>query len=237
MKLWKLTLAGIFMIVTQNMIADNSYETFIANNAHEAVFAYIFHNNAWHDSESVSGTGSSLKQTKIIRKEIPTVLQMVSAKSLLDAPCGDFNWMKEVNLSTLDSYIGADIVHKLIEQNIHRYSNNKRSFKIINIISDELPQVDVILCRDCLVHFSFSDIASTIKNFKRSKSRFLLTTTFSNPSRTNKNIITGDWRSLNLQLPPFNFPEPLYIINEECTEKGYPDKCLALWDLSALSFP
>ena len=34
-------------------------------------------------------------------------------RSILDAPCGDFYWMKEVALCDID-YIGADIVEEII---------------------------------------------------------------------------------------------------------------------------
>ena len=49
-------------------------------------------------------------------------------------------------------------------------------------------------------------------------------------------IVTGDWRPLNLQDKPFNFPSPILIINENCTEDGgeYSDKSMALWDISKL---
>jgi hypothetical protein len=38
---------------------------------------------------------------------------------LLDIPCGDFNWMKLLNLGV--DYIGADIVGELIAENRRRF--------------------------------------------------------------------------------------------------------------------
>jgi len=48
---------------------------------------------------------------------------------------------------------------------------------------------------------------------------------------SNEDIISGDWHVLNLQKPPFNFPEPQIIINEQCSEGGgaFADKSLGLW--------
>lgn len=36
-----------------------------------------------------------------------------------------------------------------------------------------------------------------------------------------------------MQLQPFNFPAPIRIINEKCTEAGgqYSDESLGLWEL------
>lgn len=132
----------------------------------------------------------------------------------------------------LDKYIGVDIIPEIITQNLAQYATGKCIFMIRNIISDILPQADMILCRDCLVHFSFRDIFLTLKNFKKSASTFLLTTTFTQRFR-NDNILTGEWRPLNLELAPFNFPRPLEIIKEGCSEcnGSYMDKSLGLWKL------
>ncbi|HEX8999730.1 MAG TPA: class I SAM-dependent methyltransferase, partial [Blastocatellia bacterium] len=80
-----------------------------------------------------------------------------------------------------------------------------------------------------------NDAIAALRNFKRSKSEYLLTTTFPK-TEVNEDILTGEWRPLNLQRAPFNFPEPLRLINERCTEEGdrYADKSLGLWRLSDL---
>ena len=107
----------------------------------------------------------------------------------------------------------------------------------MDITKVRLPTGDLILCRDCLVHFSLSDIHSALNNFKASQSRYLLTTTFTNLT-FNQEIRTGSWRPLNLEIEPFNFPKPILVINENCTEgeMNYTDKSLALWDLNIIKF-
>ena len=106
-------------------------------------------------------------------------------------------------------------------------------FKVLSLLKDVLPKVDIILCRDCLVHFSYKDIFTAINNICRNDSKYLLTTTF--PLRiANRDITTGEWRVINLCASPFNFPVPLRIINEHCTEGNgiYSDKSLALWRIN-----
>ena len=85
--------------------------------------------------------------------------------------------MKEVDLAKY-KYWGADIVKDIIKNNKANYSNAKRNFIWADITSSTLPQVDLLFCRDCLVHFSYNDIARAVSNMKRSKSKYLLTTTF-----------------------------------------------------------
>jgi hypothetical protein len=93
----------------------------------------------------------------------------------------------------------------------------------------------VILCRDCLVHLSFENIGRAIANFKRSGARVLLTTTFTDIA-ANADVEDGDWRALNFTRPPFGWPAPETLINEDCLEMdgAYRDKSLGLWRLSLL---
>jgi hypothetical protein len=198
------------------------------NRSHQHIFQDIIEKNIWKSTESKSGTGSTLQQTAVIRKEIPKVIAAFNIQSLLDAACGDFNWMRHVPLGC--QYYGVDVVPTLIKHNQMHFASKDRTFKVADISKDLLPKVDVILCRDNLVHLSYDDIKAVLLNFKKSGSKYLLTTTFT--QRFNRNINTGEWRPINLQLPPFNFPEPVRLINEKCTEGTYSDKSLGLWLLS-----
>jgi hypothetical protein len=195
------------------------------------VFTEIYRNNSFGGIDSRSGTGSDLIQTDEIRRSLPGLLKDISAKTVLDIPCGDFHWMKDVELGA--RYIGADIVAELIEQNQKLYGNECRSFTTLDLVTDKLPKVDLIFCRDVLVHFSFEDIFSALRNIKCSDSNFLLTTTFTGRD-SNTDIVTGQWRPLNLEKPPFALPSPILIINEKCTEGdgSWGDKSLGLWRIS-----
>jgi hypothetical protein len=94
--------------------------------------------------------------------------------------------------------------------------------------------VDLVLCRDCLVHLSSKDAVAALRNLKRSGSTYLLATTF--PEHTdNPDVITGYWRPINLELPPFALPRPMLMINEGCPERGGADKSLGLWRIADLS--
>jgi hypothetical protein len=136
-----------------------------------------------------------------------------------------------VALSGID-YVGGDIVPELIEANNRQYGRAGIRFRKVDLLSDQLPASDLILCRDCLVHLSFSDVTRALRNICRSEARYLLTTTFIHRQQ-NADILTGDWRTLNLQIAPFNLPAPVELINERCTEGNgaYCDKALGLWKI------
>ena len=200
------------------------------------LFTDICHQNYWQGVESVSGTGSDLNQTVIIRQEIPKLLKKLGVEIVLDAACGSFNWIKEMDLP-VKKYIGVDIVSDLIETNKRLYTTEKIEFYVINLVSDTLPKADLILCRDCLVHYDYASVKTIIENLKKSGATYLLATTFTWNNRSNSSI-TGapgySWQPYNMQKPPFNFPEPIEIINEKLSHPYYLDKSLALWRLADL---
>ncbi|GAB3504386.1 class I SAM-dependent methyltransferase [Amycolatopsis cihanbeyliensis] len=198
-------------------------------------FTHIFRTNLW-SGDSVSGTGSDGDQTRVLRAELPAMMRRVGIRTLLDLPCGDFNWLADTELD-LDWYLGADIVDELILRNERRHArvDGSRRFVPLDLLRDTLPGADGVLCRDCLVHFGFADIRRALANVRASGSRYLITTTFTELT-TNVDISTGDWRPLNLCREPFGFPEPVDLILEGCTEENgaYADKALAVWDLGEL---
>ncbi len=199
-------------------------------------FSEIYSKNIFGGKESRSGEGSNLVQTTEIRRELPKLVKEFGIKTFLDAPCGDWFWMRETALG-VEKYTGVDIVNSLIEKNQQQFGNDTINFVSLNLVEDPLPQSDLIFCRDCLVHLTYCDIQTIVKNFKNSKSTYLLTTTFTNRA-DNADLIGNDiWRPLNLVLPPFNFPKPLKLIDEKCTEYNgmFADKHLGLWLLKDIN--
>jgi FMN-dependent NADH-azoreductase len=63
-------------------------------------------------------------------------------------------------------YVGADIVDELIQSNKRKYP--KHYFRVLDITQDELPKVDLMMVRDCLVHLSDADVKKALTNIKRS---------------------------------------------------------------------
>lgn len=201
-------------------------------------FTYIYRSNLWAGPESRSGVGSSLAATARLREELPPLLHRLGVASLLDIPCGDFHWMEQVPLEGI-RYIGADIVEELVQENRRRHQDpeGRRRFLRLDLTADPLPAVDAVLCRDVLVHLSFDRIRSALGGVGRSGARYLLTTTFPGLP-ANRDITDGDWRPLNLERPPFDFPPPDATLVEGCAEEGgaYADKTLAAWDFRRISW-
>ena len=194
------------------------------------VFTNIYRKKMWKGLESLSGPGSDFCETRIISRELQSLLDEFKINTMLDVPCGDFHWMRNLNLNKID-YIGADIVTELVEQNIKKHAKDKLCFRQLDIVKDELPKVDLIFCRDCLVHFSDTDIFGALDNICKSQSKYLLTTIFT-ARKENYDILTGDWRPLSLESPPFNLQEKLKILEEPPEyDRNFQDKAMALWKI------
>lgn len=192
-----------------------------------AKFSLIYDKNLWNDAVSVSGPGATLGATESIRAALPEMFEKLAVRSVLDIPCGDFNWMRHVDMKGID-YIGADIVDGLIKKNTRLFASNDRKFLVLDIVNDVLPTVDLIICRDGLVHLSDREIKKAVKNIKKSGSTYLFATSFSRKA-CNTEIGEDRWRTINFEKPPFNFPEPLMRITEKEAGPAFGEKNLCLW--------
>ena len=215
------------MTVAERRFAEHSRE--LSQLGLQQRFERIYSTNLWSDPSTRSGTGSSLDSTRVVRRDLPRALRQLDSRVLLDAPCGDFIWMQHVDLSGIE-YIGGDIVPSIVTDDQNLYGNETRRFIEVDLTRDELPDADVLLCRDCLVHLSYANIRAILANIARSKVRYILMTSF--PGRgDNKDIEDGDWRPLDFEAAPFFFPPPVLTILEECEEEegSYADKSLVAW--------
>jgi 2-polyprenyl-3-methyl-5-hydroxy-6-metoxy-1,4-benzoquinol methylase len=187
-------------------------------------FSTIYKINYWSDSESVSGPGSNKKNTKKLVSNINKIVKNYSVRSIVDAPCGDLNWMKNLLYKQNIKYVGIDIVANLIRLNKKKFSSNNISFYRSDITSKIIPDCDLLICRDFLFHLSFNDIKKFLKNLQESNVKYFLTSNHSHPKHKkkfeNKNIISGDFRKINLFDSPFNFEKNYEkIISDNCDQK------------------
>jgi hypothetical protein len=220
------------LTIAERRFAERAHE--LADLGLQERFARIYSTNLWSDPESRSGVGSTLDSTRVVRAALPVALRQLEARVLLDVPCGDFTWMEHVDLSGIE-YIGGDIVPSIIEQNQRLHASDARRFLDMDLTRDVLPDADVLLCRDCLVHLSYANIRAVLANVARANIRYVLMTSF--PGRgDNRDVVDGDWRTLDFQAAPFFFPEPVLTIIEECEEEGgsYADKSLLAWRVADL---
>ena len=194
-------------------------------------WTWAWTSNSWRKDESVSGDGSSLEYTENLRRELPHLFKKFSIKTIFDAPCGDLNWMGEMLPLSSIEYKGGDIVKPLVDELDQKFGCPNVSFIHFDLIKMVPPKCDLMICRDCIIHFSYSDTRAMLENFLLSGSKYLLTTTHTNTEGqfTNTNILNGAFHMVDLFSEPYNFPrKPLFIIQDWIPP--HPERQMCLWD-------
>lgn len=177
--------------------------------------------------ETGCGAGSTLENTASIRSEIPRLLAGLDVAILLDAPCGDFNWMSRTDLSDIQ-YIGCDYDNEHLIKARNRVSNplsyspQSKTLMCLDLCKEDLPVADLMICRDFLQHLPTKMVRDVINNFLKSGISWLLATSHDNSENTEINKI-GGFRRINLTVAPFNFSEPMRSLDDG------PSRILGLW--------
>ena len=219
----KFLLIILLLIMLYCLLNNNVNETFENN-----VIRYNHWDNEFKDwlknknRESSSGAGSSLENTKNTTDILNNIIKTHNINSILDLPCGDMHWISNNNTIYNINYTGMDISKSLIQYNQEKYK--KLNFKVKDIIMEPLHNAyDLIFSRDFFIHLNYKNTLKVLKQFKESKSKYLLTNTYIN---TTKNDIIDDngYYPINLEIAPFNLPKPIKIFKE--IEDG---KYLGLW--------
>lgn len=183
-------------------------------------FGKIYRRGLWQAPESVSGSGSTLEFTSGLREPLAQLLRELRVHRMVDAGCGDFNWMRHVDLSGID-YVGVDVVPRLIHDLKRRYTAPGRQF-VAGDITRRLPACDLVLCRHVMIHLPNRDVLRLLGTVRKSGARYLLATTASAVA-LNADTWRGSFRLINLERPPFNLPRPARTIMDR-------EVVLGLWE-------
>tara|TARA_B100000795_G_C22741622_1_gene415598 strand:+ start:337 stop:1050 length:714 start_codon:yes stop_codon:yes gene_type:complete len=202
------------------------------------VFTSIYKSAHWNQGEnklskehiSISGHGSNLntKQFYNLISNFTNALNIYEIKSILDMPCGDALWIKEIFKKKDINYLGVDIVEDLINSNKELYENDNIKFINSDIIDFSTEKkFDLVFMRDFFIHIDNSDIKKVINNLKKMNIKYFAFTNYETES--NVDVTTGKHRKINMQLEPFKLGSPIYSFNDY--EK---DKFIHFYEKSAL---
>lgn len=172
--------------------------------------------------ETRSGPASTFAATAVLRKALGEWLRAQRIRSLVDAGCGDFNWMQAMDLAGVETYAGYDIVPELIARNQELHGGRRGVFfSVGDIARVPLPACDAILCRRVLCEMPEEEALRALANFRASGARYLLASTRVHQGQ--------DARLLrDLLKAPFSLPKPQAWI-PDCRGAA-----LGVWPLAAL---
>ncbi len=96
-----------------------------------AIFTQVYDSGIWGQEGSLSGPGSDLTQTEVLRSGLPALIRQLGVRTMLDIPCGDWFWMRHCDLG-VESYIGADVVPWLVEGHNEAFGGPGREFRVLD---------------------------------------------------------------------------------------------------------
>jgi hypothetical protein len=193
------------------------------------VFYLIYKSNHWNkhiesnmDDLMVSGPGSvpGSVQTKNIIINLNEFIKKNDIKKILDMPCGDFAWMKELlKINDKIDYTGYDIVKDIIDNNNKKYASDKTRFLLKDIINEKsFDNYDLIFVRDFFIHINNKDIKKVLETIKNSKIRYFACSNYNNEA-FNKDVVIGQHRKINLSIEPFNMKSVFHSFSENENDK------------------
>ena len=166
-----------------------------------------------HKEESLCGAGSWKAQAGDARDFIQGAINKYRFETILDLGCGDWNWMEEIDFKGAQ-YLGIDCDDQMIQDNSSKYGSDQIKFQVGDIFSIELPEADLVICRDVLFHVRQELSSSLIEKLKTRNRLFFISTSF-NQQTTNHEprpyCKIEDWGfyRINLLQDPFNLQEKL----------------------------
>ncbi len=169
-------------------------------NDYTNAFTNIYDKNMWGGS----GPGSDPTDAKLYLEVLQQYFNDPRFNTIVDFGCGDWRLMEHINVPANKTYKGFDVVQSVIDSNTKNYGKSNIQFYKINTFKDFLNEkADLIIVKDVLMHLPSKDVKFFIDNILPNFKYALITHAYEE-NKPNSDIEIGDFRSLNLELAPFN---------------------------------
>ena len=164
-----------------------------------SVFDDIYKSNTWGFG---SGHGSLPSVTKGYRALLETFIRENNVRSVVDYGSGDWQFSKLVEWGDIE-YTGVDVVPSLTAENTTKYGNQKRTFLTISPGSNDIPDADLLICKDVLQHIPNQAVQEFVANVLPKFKYALITNCILSPEPVNSDIGAGGFRGLDIRKAPF----------------------------------
>ncbi len=163
-------------------------------------FEAIYADNRWGFG---SGEGSLPIHNGAYIETIQAFVREHRIQKVVDLGCGDWQFSKLIDWSGVE-YHGFDIADSVISRNREAFGADNINFHYFGGDFGELPDADLLLVKDVLQHWSNDTVARFLPIANRF--RYSIITNCVNPKgpTENKDIEDGEFRRLDIRLPPFN---------------------------------
>ena len=175
--------------------------------------------------ETQCGAGSTMAATENVREWLPGALKRLKVDLLIDAPCGDRNWIRHVELPF--QYIGIEV------DDDHVVKAREDGFPILQqdlrelVFPWRIKITAAILSRDFFQHLDDEDGMKVLNNFRASGARYLIATDHGVVENGKlEQLPEGPFRYISMTAPPFNLRPPI----DQCDD-GKHGRILGVFEL------
>ena len=176
-------------------------------------FTSIYDTLGWgtaEDGDPSSGWGSFPVHSMSYMEFIQNFMRDNNIQNVVDLGCGTWEFSRYINWGDVN-YVGVDVVQRVVDLNIKKFAKSNITFIQGDILSTNLPDGDLMVCKDVLQHLQNADIILFLERTKKFKHRLItndLAISFTDSvdlkSNNRENEYRGRNRPLDLTKPPFN---------------------------------
>lgn len=189
----------------------------------EDTFSWIVAEGGWGCAETPCGPGSTAEAAAPILRALPSWIRRYRIRSIADIGCGDFHWMKEMDLSGVE-YDGYELVRELVLWNRTVHGNSTIRFHRFDATREVPGPADLVMLKDVLIHLPDDLGAQVLANIRESGACFLAATTHPRAPGWRR-IAPGEFSPADLEQAPFRLGRPL----DQVEVPGKTRKLFALW--------
>lgn len=179
----------------------------------EEPFASAYANGVWGGIAGepyFSGAGSLPENVGPYLRAVSEYIRANAIRSVVDLGCGDFRASGALDLGGA-SYLGVDIVSRLIEHNARRFGSDRVRFARLDFGRDPLPAADLCLIKQVLQHWSNADILALLPRLDVYEHVLILDGWLAASATPGRNLDIPTGRrsrpgGLYLEAPPFDWP-------------------------------
>jgi predicted O-methyltransferase YrrM/SAM-dependent methyltransferase len=204
---------GIITLVQTKSVVDGSGRRAWAIVRHnyytdaEEAFTKIYQSGLWGKDaygQGTSGPGSTVDAAWPYIALVQNFLkQATDVRSIVDIGCGDFVVGGAIQWGD-SKYTGIDCCKFLIQNNQRQFGSDRIQFMQLDAVEEDLPDGDLALCKDMLMHLPNASIETILTKLSKFKYVILVNDVTSIQCNTpNQDIQVGGFRTLDLTCAPF----------------------------------
>ena len=208
------------------------------------VFEKIYEKKKWGSNGTLSGEGTRPEAAaEYVLYLSNFLLAHPEINSILDIGHGDWKMWPDKYFSKFE-YTGIDITSSVVDNCNRQFGNDHQRFIEADFLESELPQADLLLIKDVLIHLSNVDIKKTLGKLSKFKYSIVVTDIESKGWRVFAGNLKREFDKspniVNLISSPFRAINKHYLSNDIQTGSYHwvdlldPEWALQTYDLSII---